>query len=215
MARVFSLASLQDALINDFNWRVQEISILRRSIKIAKFPANGVLARAAVPLLYAHWEGYIKISAERYFEFVGKRRIKYSNLKANFWIFANEGAINSLETGSLNLRRKIEIIEEIMGSINATNKKKHSKLISTKSNLNSEVFIDICTLLGIDPELYSVNFLFLDKILVDRRNHIAHGRDIPIDYEDFERDSGKVIALMRQFRTDIENAAIQEKFKAA
>ncbi|WP_219238112.1 MAE_28990/MAE_18760 family HEPN-like nuclease [Stakelama flava] len=43
--------------------------------------------RAGVGLLYAHWEGFVKRSAELYVEYISNRGLKYKNLTTCFVVF--------------------------------------------------------------------------------------------------------------------------------
>ncbi|WP_255520695.1 MAE_28990/MAE_18760 family HEPN-like nuclease [Microcystis sp. LEGE 08355] len=57
----------------------------------------------------------------------------------------------------------------------------HENIINTKSNLNFEVFTDICTILGIDDSDYQLRQKAIDEQLLTQRNKIAHGKYLTRD----------------------------------
>ena len=85
--------------------------------------------------------------------------------------------------------------------------------INTKSNLNFEVFTDICTILGIDDSDYQLRQKAIDEQLLTQRNKIAHGKYLTIDYEEYISIYNLVIELIRDFKDDLLNAAVTEQYK--
>lgn len=89
----------------------------------------------------------------------------------------------------------------------------HDNIINTKSNLNFEVFCDICTILGIDYKKYELKQKAIDEQLLTQRNKIAHGKYLTVDYEEYMHIHQLVIDIMRMMKDDILNAAVTEKYK--
>ena len=71
---------LQDNLDGDLVWRTKELSIFRKTIPTQEGAKQTVLIRAGIPLLYAHWEGFIKYAAECYLQFVALQKLKHNEL---------------------------------------------------------------------------------------------------------------------------------------
>ena len=46
--------------------------------------SDACFLRIGVCALYAHWEGFVKRTTEAYITFVAGRRLRYSDLSANF-----------------------------------------------------------------------------------------------------------------------------------
>lgn len=77
--RLRTLSSLQDALDNAFAWRIKEIAAMKMSVESKSMSmTQTTLIRAGVPLLYAHWEGFIKQASQFYLEYVSNQRLKYN-----------------------------------------------------------------------------------------------------------------------------------------
>jgi hypothetical protein len=55
----------------------------------------------------------------------------------------------------------------------------------------------------------------IDLKLVGRRNHVAHGEDMPINAIDFIEMTDEVVDLMNTFRNLIENSAVTGDYKRA
>lgn len=76
---------LVDRIAEDLVWRRRELSDMRALVQQTGAPLRTrVLIRAAVAMLYAHWEGFVKKSGSYYLEFVSSHRLPYKNLSANF-----------------------------------------------------------------------------------------------------------------------------------
>lgn len=84
--------------------------------------------------------------------------------------------------------------------------------IDTESNLKAHVFEQIAASIGINLNAYESRFNLIDESLVARRNRIAHGEYLDIDSNGWRTLADDVIALMRNFKTDIENAASLSRF---
>lgn len=85
-------------------------------------------------------------------------------------------------------------------------------IISTASNLSSEILKEITYILGIDFSMYSTKSVLIDTKLLKTKNEIAHR-----DYSVFDRDEylelhREVVGMLDIFRNQIENAAINKKF---
>ena len=78
--------------------------------------------------------------------------------------------------------------------------------IKADSNLKSSVFETIATSIGIDPTNYETKYNLIDESLLSRRNKIAHGEYLDIDFGEFSTLSNEVLSIMRNYKTDIENS---------
>ena len=71
--------------------------------------------------------------------------------------------------------------------------------------MRSDVLKDICYATGIDYKEFENDADFIDEIIADRRNSVAHGEFLHITYEDFVRDSDRALGLMRKFNNMVDN----------
>jgi len=83
--KIRTTEQLIDKIASESSWRRKELTDMRYVIQDAKISRTRreAMTRAAVALLYAHWEGFIKIIAESYLEFVAMQRCKHSELASN------------------------------------------------------------------------------------------------------------------------------------
>lgn len=212
MKRPRTIDELQNSLDDDFGWRLQEIHEIKSSIKSSSAIRQQALIRAGVPVVYAHWEGFIKESARRYLTFINNQRLYYRQVKSCFLALGL-----GKHLGTLADTRKAELgtkaVESLLESLNEHVSVNVEYAVNTKSNLNWEIFRDILASLGIDRTRYETRANFLDERLVRSRNEIAHGQNLGLASEDFETLAGDTIGLMREFKTDIENAATQSEYR--
>jgi hypothetical protein len=86
-------------------------------------------------------------------------------------------------------------------------------LVDTKSNLSFATLCEILNVLGIEQSLFEPDESFIDRILLHKRNNIAHGQNILLTDDELEDISNKTIGLMRTFRNLVENAALAGAYK--
>ena len=86
--------------------------------------------------------------------------------------------------------------------------------ISTNSNLSSNVFKNILFSVGLATAKYETKFNLIDESLVRRRNKIAHGEYLDIDYPEFQTLVKETLLTMRWFKTDLLNTASLKGYEA-
>jgi hypothetical protein len=209
--KINSINDLENHLTDDFTWRIREISNLSLTAQNLKSVERGAVLRSTIPMLYAHWEGYIKIASEKYLEFIASRRLSFDELHSGVFYLKANSLIK--EISNANTKRKMKILVEILEQSKSKNKHNYQNTINTKSNLRHEILEDICFVIGIDTSIFSSEIDFINKRLCDRRNHIAHGQYIEITMDDFVKTKNETIRLIRIFRDEMMNSAIQEKFR--
>ncbi|MFZ2854929.1 MAG: MAE_28990/MAE_18760 family HEPN-like nuclease [Rhodocyclaceae bacterium] len=211
--KIRSISQLQDELDSGFGWRVKEIAALKMSVESKSMSiAQATLIRAGVPLLYAHWEGFIKKSSQDYLEYVGNQRLKYSELSSCFVVF---GAKKHLSHVVESRRAEVNIaaVDFFRSCPDTRADLVLSNAINTKSNLKSEVFVDIALSLGVPIDSYDAYFKLIDESLLARRNAIAHGEYLDLDANAFRALADEVINLLRMYKTDLQNLASVGAFR--
>lgn len=212
MSKIKTLGQLQDSLDIEFSWRLKEIANLKIAVKKSDTLSKKTLVRAFLPLLYAHWEGFIKNTATKYLDFVNGQNLKYCDLQNCFVVFGIKRHINNI-ISSKKAAVSISTIDLIRSELNNKAKLKIDSAIRTEFNLSSSVFENIATSVGIDTSPYEARYHLIDESLLKRRNYIAHGEYMDIDSEDLRKLADEVLGLLRLFKTDIENAASTSKYK--
>ncbi len=211
MKKIRTLNMLQDFLDEEFAWRLKEIVHLKLTIRTTQGPSKNTLIRATVPLLYAHWEGFVKSSSEGYLNFVNCQRLNYNQLASCFIVFGIKSKLSQLiqsKKSNLNIATVDFIIKEFENRAEL----KTGSAINTKSNLNSEVFENIAVSIGINTSWYKTRYHLMDESLLKRRNEIAHGNYLDLGAEDCINLADEVIAIIRSYKTDIENAATLRQY---
>lgn len=212
MNKIRTSLQAQEEIDKEFSWRLKEIADLKSSIKSTKSIRKDTLIRAGIPLLYAHWEGFVKKSSEIYLNYISNQRLSYDELETNFIVHGVKGQVNVLKNSN-NVKINIAIIDFLLEELEKRASIPYGNVIDTKSNLNSSVFEDIIYLLGFETSKYEARYNFIDESILKRRNFIAHGEYLDIKYDDYEELSKNVIILLRQFKTDIENSLALEAYK--
>jgi len=211
MAKVRTLSEMQTALDQEMAWRIKEMGVFKVGAG-KNGPQRKPYVRAGVALLYAHWEGFIKNSSEIYLSYVESRALRYRDLKSCFVVFGLKGKINTLVESRKSMPN-IEAMDFIFSKLDEIAKLQIGTAVNTDSNLTSKVFCNIANSLDIDTSPYETKFNLIDSSLVDRRNKVAHGEFLEIDGSDFSVLVEDMLSLMRQYKTDIENAASLECYK--
>ena len=209
-----SLTQLLDALDKELEWRKRELTTINFAVNNARRHQRGPFLRAAVCLLYAHWEGFVKTAARGYISYVAHQGLQYRHLTPNFV--------------ALGLRRKIrdagqsnqpsihtKLVEMLMSDLSENSNLDWRNSIDTGSNLNTKRLTEILALLGLDSTNYLSKRQLLDQKLLANRNMVAHGERVEIGADDYGLLHSEIIQLADQFNTDVQNAAATGKYRRA
>lgn len=81
---------LSDRLSEDLAWRKKELAAIKSLVEAKNIPEgrHKALVRSAVCLLYSHWEGFVKLAANSYLEYVRLQKLTYQELSSNFLALA-------------------------------------------------------------------------------------------------------------------------------
>jgi hypothetical protein len=203
-----------DAVTRELTWRIKEISVLKLSSAGMDTVAQAALFRSLVPLSYAHWEGFVKSSVRLYLDYVAARRLQFRELCLP--LRANRIHSYAVLSGSrrLTVRELIEIARLFEAVPEQRFAQYVEELYSLRSNLNSAVLGDICTLIDMPEGIFTEEDLkFIDEILLNRRNNIAHGAHISVTRTEIDEISVKVIEIMRKFKDELENSVVLSRYR--
>ena len=87
---------LQDVLDEEFAWRLKEIHDIRAAARGAGSATQKTFVRAGVALLYAHWEGFVKASAEAYVNYLSCKGLRYGQLRSCFIALGLKGQLTKV-----------------------------------------------------------------------------------------------------------------------
>lgn len=212
MNKIRTVGQLQNELDREFAWRLKEIADLKSAVRQQAKISEKTLVRAGVALLYAHWEGFVKTSAEAYLNYVDSQGAKLDELTDCFVALGFKRKLGQLDrSGRVAIGMAAASFFRTAMDQRADLRTKTA--IDSKSNLNSEVFREIARTVGLDTVGYEKRFNLIDESLLARRNRIAHGEYLDIEADAWRNLADDVISLLRQFKTDIENAASMAQFR--
>lgn len=212
MTKIRTLTHLQDHLDRDFGWRIKEIANLKVNLRQPKSLSGPTLVRAGVTLLYAHWEGFIKSSALAYLDYINNQKINYEDLKSSFIAIGLKSRLNLLNE-SRKSKINSDTVDFVIDQMGKSAKLNLGSAINTDSNLSSQVFDNIVYTLALAPTPYESRYNLIDESLVNRRNRIAHGEYLDIKADEWRKLADDILDLMRQFKSDVQNAATLAQYK--
>lgn len=205
---------LFDKMDGELSWRRTDISRLRGMILTTE-KSNSLLyktlLRSSIPMIYAHWEGFIKEVALSYLNYISMRKFSYKLLnKGVLSLYVQNQFIST--TNKTSFEKALAICDFFENRLDEkSNVKSIPDPIKTKSNLNSEVLKEIVQILDLNYEKFRGFEAFIDSRLLEARNKIAHGEYREIDWEFYDEAQKIVILLIEEFKDQIENNVVQKK----
>jgi hypothetical protein len=163
---------------------------------------------------YAHWEGYVRISATKYFTHITLKKKAYRDLDRQFYTNSFLARLDAFYRSKSSTKDACTFIGSILDSQESRFAFINPQLIDTKSNLNTDVISDLCLVCGFDGTFFEDNRFFIDATLLKKRNAIAHGQDDGIDERDVDDFVNKTLSLLEQFKTLIENKVYTKSYLA-
>jgi hypothetical protein len=206
-----TLEELDGFLSREMAWRKRELSAMRLLIDGAKKEQRATFIRAAMALLYAHWEGFVRAAGRAYLEYVSRQGLRYRELATPFLAIATRRRLHEASLTS-RLDHHLALADFFIKGLNDKSTIPLNA-VSTRSNLSSKVFKDIVLTLGLDFGVFITKQTLIDESLVAKRNSIAHGEYLAVDLDDYRSLSEDVVGLMDAFRNQIDNAAALRGFR--
>lgn len=214
---------LQERLDKNSSYRKKEIQHLTLTIKEAEGSVQEALLRASFILLYAHWEGFTKDALRLFLKYLNKQKIPLRSIVYNLQTLHHTKQF--IDVKQAQKKKKYHELTQAMLIENTKIfkvKETDKNIISTESNLKFEVIEDLLFLLDIEPQ----NFLlqsttnatletkkeFIDKVVLNQRNGIAHGETLLIKMEDYEEVRKFILDFMDALKDAIIDISIEEKY---
>ena len=200
---------LIEAVATEIAWRRRELTDLRFLVESVdgNRTREAVLTRAAVALLYAHWEGFVKATAEIYLEFVAMQRCQNSELANSMLAIALRSKLRAAQA-SKKITAHATVVEFFRTQMDSRSLLPYKDAVRTEANLSSSVLLEILRTLGLPTDAYESKGNFIDSQLLAKRNHIAHGSTLSVESGEYLSLHDEVLNLMILFRNQIENAAV-------
>jgi hypothetical protein len=191
---------------------VKELADIKLTVSTTKEPRQRSVIRAAVPIAYAHWEGFVKAASEGYLNYIQFQNLRFRELKSCLVVLGCKKHVHQL-VASYKSALNTEAVEFIRSRMNEYASFVLGAAIDTDSNLSSVVFANIAHSIGIPTARYETKYKFIDVSLVDKRNKIAHGEVHNIAPDECRRLCDQVIQLMREFKVDISNSVTNRTYR--
>jgi hypothetical protein len=204
---------LVQAVAAEIVWRRRELTDMKYLLEHAVGNRNrqAVLTRAAVALLYAHWEGFVKATAEMYLEFVAMQRCQNCDLTDNMLAITVRSKL--LAAGaSRKITHHATVVEFFRTQMQNRSLLPFKGAIRTEGNLSSTVLHDILCMLGLPTAPYESKYHLIDSNLLSKRNSIAHGNELGVDSNDYLSLHDEILDLMSLLRNQVENAAYDRDY---
>ena len=210
--RIRSLIQLIEFLNDDLAWRKRELTTVNFMLERSRHHQRSPLLRAAICLLYAHWEGFVKTAATGYISFVATRGLRYRDLTSNFVALGLRPKIR--EAGQSN-RPSVHtsMVERLLSDLSDNAELDWRNSVNTRSNLNADTLREVLALLGLNDVSYLSKGQLLDEKLLANRNRVAHGERVEIDPSDYDLLHSEIIQLADWFSTDVQNAAATGQYR--
>ncbi len=202
-------ASLNEILDVDFSWRRKELAIFKNLVPNQSNDIQKATIRAGIVLLYAHWEDFIKKTANTYYEFLSYQNHKIKDYQNNLVAILLKYELNNIIENKRNSKES-ELIEKIINQFDEIAHFPNKAPIKT-SNLNYEVLEDVCALTQVDIERLELPKQVIQDLL-EHRNTIAHGHYLRISFEDFQEIYKKIISVLFEFKSEVSNSASLKRY---
>lgn len=168
------MVTVLETISRDLDWRESEIAsmrILLSSTGISESQRKGLL-RAAWAMLYAHYEGFCKEALSIFFDAVSGSGVTCSELPLQTKLYALNKHLCGLRTMA-NIDLLANIVDFSSCHMGAS---PIFPEVDTQSNLWPNVLIELLEVANLSTDKVSEHRSKL-KVLVSRRNDIAHGKN--------------------------------------
>lgn len=210
--KIRTLDDLDNRIREDLTWRRHEMQLFSQLIATSGPIAQRSLLRAAVALLYAHWEGFVKTSCHYYLCYLAFLKLDTSQLNPALAALSMRTQLRqTIDTHSARLH--IEMVESFRNSVGTrANIPTTRDAIQTRSNLSFPVLENILVSIGLDPSSYEASSDLINTQLVDSRNKIAHGENDYIRQPEWRELQNETLNIMESIANSLVNSAAQKKY---
>lgn len=210
--KIRSKEELIDILQEDLGWRKKELTSLRNNVLTSNPKNLSTALRCAVVMLYAHWEGFIKNSAESYLIYIKFQKLNLNQVNSNILALSLKQKISEFkETSKATLH--VKFVDYFQNNLNEMAIFSETDSIKTQSNLSSSILKEIFATIGLNITYFELKSNLIDKQLLKNRNNIAHGNQPPVNKEEFENLHLEIVGMLDRIYDDISNAAMLAEYK--
>jgi hypothetical protein len=196
----------------DKDWRnleLKKIEIICQELDNVEL--NKIILKSTIPMIYAHWEGFVVSSLKKVNKYLTSLELEYSEFHINLLTNAYEDNLRHLEN-SLGYDKRIKHLNIIFEKL--TDDVKFETKIDVKSNLKFQVLKDICSKFNLNINSFEDYKNDLERLL-KLRNAIAHGESAYTfeKYEDIKKYIQLLSNLMDVLHIEIADFFQNKKYK--
>lgn len=196
-----------EEIVASNDWRDGEFA----KMKVNAHAVEEVLwCRMCVPMIYAHWEGYVVTSLRILIDHLNELGLVANEMPTKLVVVGLADSYKKL-SGKQSFEQKIDFTNRFRQLLQET--VKFTKRIDTRSNLKSEVLKDLCTMYGFEYSRFNEISADIDR-LVHIRNSIAHGENsFVVTMENISRYIDAVTKAMDFLREEIDQFLRNEHYR--
>lgn len=207
--------NLADLIDQDLGWRKKELATLRFAIRRTQNNPRLLTTamRAGVALLYAHWEGFLKSSSEYYLEFISRQNLSNQDVASNILAICTKRMMSDSLAGS-KVDQALALVRFFREDMAKPLALSHRTAVPTEANLSSKVLRNISLAVGVNYSVFETKAVLIDERLLGKRNSVAHGQFLDLDFSEFEDTFNEVSQLLELWRNQIQNACALKLYLA-
>lgn len=207
--KIRTLEQLEKSLVSDLTWRKRELTTLKFMIqKSSADHKKNILHRAAIALLYSHWEGHVKHCSLVYLNYLNSLGLHCDQIADNL-IQLNLSSHFDVNISMKSTKNQKAIHDYFSRLPDFTFKVVEDKTIDTKSNLNSEVLSNILSQLGLSNDAFQLKSTLIDTVLLKNRNAVVHGEMLNANglRDTYNEIEDELLDLIQTFHNLVNTAA--------
>lgn len=162
----------------DLEWREKELAVLRKQLLATAVGSTQEVTflRTNLAMIYAHYEGFCKFALGVYIDALQKLALRRVDLK---WAIAAQ-SLRDFHTELKQVSEPGEYFTKLLTELDAhLNAKATYEKPENIANLWPDLLMSWLKRLGLDSTTVQSEKKRLES-LVDTRNHIAHGKKLPV-----------------------------------
>lgn len=212
MTKYVTVEQCLAAIQADSAWRKKEISSLKQRVARAEGESRTMMMRAGVLILYAHWEGFVKFSAETYITHINERIARFNAPLTEHYRELLMWRCVQRKGEYPHAKTPLGFLDVLQEWKTKPDTKLSSDMIDAESNLNSVVLRKILRIIDIPFVDFESKQNLIDEKLLGRRNPIAHGQKRAITIDEYNEADRDVRLLLETFQQKIEDCVQNSSF---
>lgn len=171
-------------------------------------PEAAYLLRAAYCIIYSHFEGFTIFAAKAFLEHVEKQGHAFARLSVHLKVNALHSRLRGLEKSDRFWQYR-EVVEILLGKKPC---QITDSMIDAQGNLSYATLVDMLSCCGVDASAFVTKETFIDKVLLQMRNDIAHGKLVPVSLQELKEAKDFVHFAIDEETRLFQNSALMKEY---